>query len=102
MQGGGRKKRFHTEGAEVEHREHGEEKPKSTARNGCATGSEVRMEIAVTSDFGNTAILPRSLRSVAGAPHFGAEEKAGHSGRDDSFGRFATRKRKMFVIGLRA
>jgi hypothetical protein len=28
---------------------------------------------------------PRSLRSVAGAPKFGAQEKAGHSGRDDRF-----------------
>ena len=28
--------------------------------------------------------LPGSLRSVAGAPNYGAEEKAGHSGRDDS------------------
>ena len=27
--------------------------------------------------------LPRSLHSVAGAPKCGAEEKAGHSGRDD-------------------
>ena len=27
--------------------------------------------------------LPRSLRCVAGASKFGAEEKAGHSGRDD-------------------
>jgi hypothetical protein len=34
-------------------------------------------------------MLPRSLRSVAGAPNFGAEEKAGHSGRDDG-----VRKRK--------
>ena len=30
--------------------------------------------------------LPRSLRSVAGAPNGGAEEKAGHSGRDDRIG----------------
>src|ERR1700730_9402269 len=28
-------------------------------------------------------IVPRSLRSVAGAPDCGAEKKAGHSGRDD-------------------
>jgi hypothetical protein len=27
--------------------------------------------------------LPWSLRSVAGAPYYGAEEKTGHSGRDD-------------------
>jgi hypothetical protein len=26
----------------------------------------------------------RSLRSVAGAPKFGAKEKTGHSGRDDT------------------
>jgi hypothetical protein len=32
-------------------------------------------------------VLPRSLRSVAGAPKFGAEEKAGHSGRDDGAGK---------------
>ncbi len=30
--------------------------------------------------------LPRSLRSVAGAPNDGAGEKAGHSGRDDRIG----------------
>ena len=34
-------------------------------------------------DAGN---LPRSLRSVAGAPENGAEEKTGHFGRDDSLG----------------
>jgi len=28
-------------------------------------------------------IVPRSLHSVAGAPNHGAQEKAGHSGRDD-------------------
>jgi len=27
--------------------------------------------------------MPRSLRSVAGAPKYGAQETAGHSGRDD-------------------
>ena len=32
---------------------------------------------------GGDCILPRSLRSVAGAPGYGAQEKAGHSGRDD-------------------
>jgi len=37
----------------------------------------------VSQDAGN---LPRSLRSVAGAPNHGAEEEAGHSGRDDSLG----------------
>ena len=30
--------------------------------------------------------LPRSLHCVAGAPDNGAEEKAGHSGRDDGVG----------------
>ena len=33
-----RRGRVHTEGTEEEHGGHGEEKPKSTARNGCATG----------------------------------------------------------------
>jgi len=30
--------------------------------------------------------LPRSLRCVTGAPKCGAQEKAGHSGRDDKIG----------------
>jgi phage terminase large subunit len=34
-------------------------------------------------DAGN---LPRSLRSVAGAPDIGTQEKTGHSGRDDCLG----------------
>jgi hypothetical protein len=34
-------KSFNTEGTEKEHRVHGEEKPKSTARNGCATRAGV-------------------------------------------------------------
>jgi hypothetical protein len=33
------------------------------------------------------AWLPRSLHSVAGAPDYGAQEKAGHSGRDDRIGK---------------
>jgi hypothetical protein len=65
-------------------------------------GGEEGKRLLVQAIFGDAEILPRSLRSVAGAPHCGAEEKAGHSGRDGSFGRFAARKRKMFVIGLRA
>jgi hypothetical protein len=35
--------------------------------------------------------LPGSLRSVAGAPENGAQEKAGHTGRDDSLGSNANR-----------
>jgi hypothetical protein len=31
-------------------------------------------------------VLPRSLRCVADAPNYGAEEKVGHSGRDDRGG----------------
>jgi hypothetical protein len=39
-------------------------------------------------------MLPRSLRSVAGAPNCGAEEKPGHSGRDDRVQRREKRKRR--------
>jgi len=38
----GRKKRVHTEGAEKEHRDHREEKPKSTGKSACATRSQRR------------------------------------------------------------
>jgi hypothetical protein len=39
--------------------------------------------------------LPGSLRSVAGAPNYGAEEKAGHSGRDDRQRRAVGRRESM-------
>ena len=38
--------------------------------------------------------LPGSLRCVAGAPKYGAEENADHSGRDDRVGKGARRRRR--------
>jgi len=48
-----------------------------------AAGGRLNEEGRASQD---ATILQRSLHSVAGAPNTGAQEKAGHSGRDDSLG----------------
>jgi hypothetical protein len=78
---GGRKKRIADSGEQI-------------------AGGEEGSRLLLPMICGDVAILPWSLHSAAGAPNCGAEEKAGRSGRDDSFVRFAAREGKMFVIGL--
>jgi hypothetical protein len=43
----------------------------------------IRRRLVVRSTVVGVDLLPRSLHSVADAPNDGAEEKIGHSGRDD-------------------
>jgi len=52
-----------------------------------AAGGRLNEEGRASQD---ATILPRSLHSVAGAPNTGVQEKAGHSGRDDSLGAHAS------------
>jgi hypothetical protein len=43
--------------------------------------------LAILNDSDWVEVLPRALRSMADAPNCGAEEKIGHSGRDDKTGK---------------
>jgi hypothetical protein len=52
----------------------------------------LKKNFAVLDDRDWVEVLPWSLHSMADAPNFGAEEKIGHSGRDDK-----TRKSKKWV-----
>jgi hypothetical protein len=50
------------------------------------SGTSDKEAEAVTALRQDAGTLPRSLRSIAGAPDYGAQENAGYSGRDDSYG----------------
>jgi hypothetical protein len=77
----------------------GTEKRNPRAQPGMAVPQEERVEIAFASDYWERSNLAGVPPLRGRRANCGAEEKAGHSGRDDGSGILVTMKRKMFVIG---